>query len=216
VGETHLGTDGAWSRVQIQTRIWGALEVRTPLAGKHQLENTTLAVKSLEGLPPRLLPTRAGIIEGCASVRIPGRLDLQERSGGGVLLLDVAHNADGVGALCETLERSSLPRPWIGVVGILADKAVVPMVARLAAVLDHLILTLPPGAPPARLWDPESVAEMVQRGTLEGARSRAIVQTIPALAEAYATGDKHAGPEGTLLVTGSFYTVGEVYRMLHA
>jgi dihydrofolate synthase / folylpolyglutamate synthase len=211
VGETHLGPEGGRTRVQVQTRIWGMLEVETPLAGEHQIENVTLAVKSLEGLPPRLLPTRPGILEGAASVRIPGRLEVRTRPGGGPVLLDVAHNDHRLAALCQTLAASSLPRPWVGVAGILADKAVVSMVRQLASVLDHLILTMPPGAPLSRTWDPDAVMKAAQEGEAAGAELR-VISSLP---DAIASADQVAGPGGTVLVTGSFYTVGGAIRMLH-
>jgi dihydrofolate synthase/folylpolyglutamate synthase len=219
VGETQLGPDGGRTRVQVQTRIWGTLEVETPLAGRHQIENVTLAVKSLEGLPPRLLPTRQGILEGAASVRVPGRLDVRKRPAGGVLLLDVAHNEDGMAALCQTLMTSTLPRPWVGIVGILADKAVVPMVSQLASVLDQVVLTVPPGAPPARAWDPEAVMAAVLEGEGKGAMAdaaprRGELRVISSLPDAMAAADQIAGSGGTVLVTGSFFTVGGAIRML--
>jgi dihydrofolate synthase / folylpolyglutamate synthase len=208
-GETGLGPDKGWSRVRVPTRIWGPLEVETPLAGRHQLENITLAIRSLEALPPRILPTRQGILRGAASVRLAGRLDLRTLPGGGRVLLDVAHNLDGVRALCEALDGSALPAPRIGVVGILADKATGPMVERLAGSLDHLVLTVPPDAPVERRWDPDAVARRLQE-----VAPHARVDVVPDLDRAFELAVEQAGTTGTTLVTGSFFTVGPILRRL--
>jgi dihydrofolate synthase/folylpolyglutamate synthase len=210
-GETQLGVDGGWSRVRVPTRIWGPLDVQTPLVGRHQLENVSLAVRALEALPPRLLPTRQGILTGAAAVRLSGRLEFRTLPGGGWVLLDVAHNPDGVGALCEALDAATLPGPRIGVVGILADKATGPMVERLGASLDHLILTMPPGAPSERCWDPHALAR-----SLVKASPQVAVEVILDLEEAFRRAVASAGPTGTTVVTGSFYTVGGVLRLLDA
>ncbi len=80
------------------------------------------------------------------------------------------------------------------------------MLRLLADVADRLILTNPPNAPVARRWDLEAVAT--------AARKLAVRVTIePELSRAIATARAQAS---TVVVTGSFYTVGAALEILNA
>ncbi|TVP46443.1 MAG: bifunctional folylpolyglutamate synthase/dihydrofolate synthase [Gemmatimonadales bacterium] len=199
----HPGTD-----LRLKTRSWGDLELHTPLLGAHQRTNVSLAVRALEALPPRLIPSRRAVVEGVASARVPGRLQLVEE-GPHRLVLDVAHNLEGVASLVEALRELAPPRPRVAVVGILADKPVDAMLRALASGVDHLILTVPPTAPPDRRWDPVAVAaamsEVGAAGSCEGE---------PELERAMERARALVAGGGTIVVTGSFYTVGGVLRLL--
>jgi dihydrofolate synthase / folylpolyglutamate synthase len=180
---------------------WGRLAVRTPLVGAHQAWNAAVALRTLEALPDGLRPARAAVLAGLASVSWPGRLQ-QERIGAVDWLFDVAHNVAGMRALVAALTALAPRRPLVAVVGVLGDKDWRGMLAPLAACADELILTVPRSAPSERIWDPEAVL-----GTLP--RTRAVVRAD--LDDALATAQRDAA---TVLVTGSFHTVGDALRAL--
>jgi dihydrofolate synthase/folylpolyglutamate synthase len=98
------------------------------LAGMHQRSNGALALAVLQELDAR---ATAACLDG---VRWPGRLERMpvaaSREGGGELWLDVAHNLDGVEALCAALEEQCLA-PSAIVFGTMADKPAPAMAARL-------------------------------------------------------------------------------------
>jgi dihydrofolate synthase/folylpolyglutamate synthase len=122
----------------------------------------------------------------------------------GKFIFDVAHNPAGITVLVSALARLGIERPLVAVLGVLSDKDWRGMVDRLAPVVDDLILTMPPTAPANRRWDPAAAAEYAN--TL-GAN----VSAVPDLAEALAL----AGDRGsTVLVTGSFHTVGDAMSCL--
>lgn len=96
------------------------------LPGPHQRSNGALALAVLQALDPR---ASAQCLDG---VRWPGRLERMAGvgEGGGELWLDVAHNLDGVEALCAALDEQRLA-PSAIVFGTMADKPAPAMAARL-------------------------------------------------------------------------------------
>jgi dihydrofolate synthase/folylpolyglutamate synthase len=110
------------------------------LAGAHQRSNGALALAVLQELDAR---ATAACLDG---VRWPGRLEQMPVSaaceGGGELWLDVAHNLDGVEALCAALDEQRIA-PSAIVFGTMADKPAPAMAARLRA---HGALWLVPPA----------------------------------------------------------------------
>lgn len=190
----------------LETRRWGVLELHTPLLGAHQRSNVALAVRALEALPPRLLPTRRAILEGVGRAHLEGRLECTVREGRRVIL-DVAHNLDGIQALVDALGELNPPRPRVALVGILSDKPAQQMLKVLGPAVDTLVLTVPPGAAKGRAWDPNAFQD-------EG--FGAPVHVIPDFAEALAQARVRTPDSGTLLVTGSFYTVGAARASLRA
>jgi dihydrofolate synthase / folylpolyglutamate synthase len=190
-------------RFILATEAWGELELATPLLGRHQLRNTALAVRAMEVLGPELRPGADAVREGVARTRVPGRLQV-EREGAVTWILDVAHNPAGVRSLVEALEELSPPAPRVGVVGILADKAWPGMLDELAAALDRIVVTVPDSAPRSRRWDPDVAAAHLGEGGIP----------VPGLGSALERARRLAQPGGTVVVTGSFHTVGDALREL--
>ena len=184
--------------------VWGPLDVRTPLVGRHQASNAALAVRALEYLPDGLRPEREEVLRGIESVVYHGR-DEVVRTPEGTWLFDVAHNTAGILSLVDTIDRLGLPRPLVGLVGVLGDKDWRSMLPPLFSRLDRAVLTQPPSAPPERRWDPGEAAVSVADVThvhLEPDFVRAIER-----ARADARG-------GTVIVTGSVHTVGSALKVL--
>jgi dihydrofolate synthase/folylpolyglutamate synthase len=199
---TRVGIDG--SRLRIESAKWGGLELASPLCGEHQGRNIALAVRSLEALPPRLPVSAAAVREGILRTRVPGRFQL-EVEGERHWVFDVAHNTHGVRALVNTLGWARTARPRLGFVGILADKSWGEMLSALLEVLDFLILVTPDSAPSGRRWDPVAAHSTLPAG-------RGLVA--PSLPDAFEIARRESGPSGTVVVTGSTYTVGDGLRLL--
>ncbi len=182
----------------------GGLRLATGLPGRHQADNAALALLLLDrsGYPPEESSARRGI----AHARLPGRFEVRPPGDGRPgCVFDIAHNPAAIAVLCETLTELSLARPLVAVAGMLADKDWKRALARLALDSDTMILTRP-AAPAERRWDPSRAQEWLSRERgLESIVCRDV-------AEAVARGLTLAGA-GTLLVTGSAYTVGEAREM---
>ncbi len=193
-------TSGACpQRARLATRR-GVYDLELPLAGRHQLENLSVAVRAAETLGERGWPAldAAAIRAGAASCRWPGRLERIELGGGRRVLLDAAHNAAGIAALAGHLEATG-ERPDL-LFGALAEKTIDGVVPRLAAAAGRVVVTRAPderAAPPER-WLPLFAG---RTASAETDPARALDKALDAL-------------EGTLLVCGSIYLVGRTRTLL--
>lgn len=169
------------------------------LAGSHQRRNAAVAEAVLRALPPRWRPADGDILAGFAEAAIPGRLDRR-----GPWLFDVAHNPDGVRALVRGLDELSVPRPVHALVSILGDKAWPDMLMELDRGVDRGFLTVAPSAD-TRRWD----MEWLHRWLRDPSRPPPQAQwhLVPDFREAMTRARQGAG---TVVVTGSFHTVGDV------
>lgn len=170
---------------------------RTALIGEHQAVNAVMALAILAA--GGLLPDAATVAGGLASVRLAGRFQRH-----GPFIFDVAHNRSAAAMLAATIERTRPARPILGLVGILADKDWPAVLAELAPVLDRVICTVPPSAPVERRWDPAAAA----------AAARDLAVQAEAIPDFDAALELAASADGTVVVTGSFHTVGDaMYRL---
>jgi dihydrofolate synthase/folylpolyglutamate synthase len=177
----------------------GAVALHTPLVGHVQAGNTSVALGMLEGAGGAWAAMAADAPRHLSGVRLAGRFQRLAP-----WVFDVAHNPDGVDVLLATVRAAALPGPVVAVVSVLRDKDWRAMLATLAPAVDRLVLTTAPTAPAARAWDLAEVAAYV--------RDRGWVHTVaPAFDEALAEG-RAAG--ATVLVTGSFHTVGDAMARL--
>jgi dihydrofolate synthase / folylpolyglutamate synthase len=201
VADVGLGLDG--TRFTVRDTAWGELSLTTPLAGAHQAVNAALAVLAVGALPARR-PSLEAVHAGIGATRWPGRLQIEEVAGV-TWVLDVAHNVAGVEALVAALAALPIPRPVTAVIGVLGDKDWTNMLRPLYGVTGRVILTEPPTAPADRRWDPQAVLEAVPcaHAATEPQLGRALEL---AQTTARATG-------GSVLVTGSFHTVGDALAM---
>ena len=173
------------------------------LAGPHQRRNAAVARGILMALPERFRPSRTAMDQGFATAFVPGRLDRRGR-----WLFDVAHNPDGVRALVAAIADLDPPRPIHALVSILGDKAWAEMLVDLDRVVDRGILTVAPTAA-GRQWDLSWLRRWLERPDRPRAHARwRLIEDFPAALEAV------AAEAGTVLVTGSFHTVGDVLAAL--
>lgn len=175
------------------------IEVLTPLVGAHQAPNCAAALAMLDALPApwKVEPGRA--IPSLAGVHLPGRF---QRSG--KWLFDVAHNRDGASVLAETLRRVNPPAPIVAVVCVLGDKDWRGMLEALSPTVERFVITQAPTAPSSRAWSPHEAGQHVAE---RGWQADVIVDFDAALAHAERLG-------ATVLVTGSFHTVGDAMARL--
>jgi len=194
----------------------GLPHLHVGLLGRHQAANTAVALATLRALD------RAGIARadetairrGLAAVRWPGRLELL--SGDPQVLLDGAHNEAGVAALVAALDelRPLLApgRPTL-LFGVMADKAVEPMVGRLAAATslrDAFVVTTSASGSRARPADDLAAIWRLARPAVD-------VRSYPVDREAFETARALArATGGPLIVAGSLYLVGAVRGWLTA
>ena len=185
--------DGVAARIRGRR---GAYDVAIPLLGRHQAVNAAAAVAAAEELAlPGLAP--AAVRAGLAGVRWPARVELVSRRP--YTIVDVGHNPASMEALCATLRELLGGRRLVVAFGMLATKdyhAVTALLAPLAAV----VVTTTPDNPHA-LAAADLAAE-VRRYTPH-------VEAVDDRRAAVARARRLTGPDDVLVVTGSFYFVGE-------
>jgi dihydrofolate synthase/folylpolyglutamate synthase len=148
-GDGHIDATIRTSRGEYGPLVLG-------LRGRHQAQNAAVAVLALEACGDRgIAVPREAIVRGLAEARWPARLDLID-VGRRSLLIDGAHNASGAQALAEYLHET-YPAGLPLVFGVMADKAVRPMLVALSASARPLILTAAPGR---RAADPDALARV--------------------------------------------------------
>ncbi|MBF0547775.1 MAG: hypothetical protein HQM08_25280 [Candidatus Riflebacteria bacterium] len=116
--------------------------IRFSLPGMHQLENLGLALSVIDKLRMNgfQIPDNA-IVEGIEKVKWPGRLHWIE--GNPPILLDGAHNQEGLQSLIDYLQKFPLPRPVHLILGVLSNKPVVNMAKHLSNFADTLSFVPP-------------------------------------------------------------------------
>jgi dihydrofolate synthase/folylpolyglutamate synthase len=173
--------------------------LRTPLIGRHQAANAATAIAMLDAAGDDYAVSNRGVKEALARVSLAGRFHRHGR-----FIFDVAHNPAGAEVLASTLRLVPAPSPVTALVTVLADKDWRGMLAALAPVVDHFVLSVAPTAPASRLWNPE---EAMAHARAAGWSAEVQPDFDAALARAEATG-------ATVLVTGSFHTVGDAMARL--
>ena len=174
--------------------------VRTGLTGAHQAWNTSLALLMANAVGGTFATTLAEAREALPRVLLPGRFHRVDP-----FIFDVAHNPDGAGVFAATVAAVAPASPIAVVLCVLADKDWRGVMTALSAVVDTFVLTDAPTAPTSRAWDREAAVEF--------ARSRSWdVVSEPDFERAI---ERATSIARTVLVTGSFHTVGDAMARLN-
>lgn len=193
--EIHLrarwrGWDG--SELDVSGPGFSYSGLRIGLVGLFQPANAALAVAAAHALGDA---TPEAVQRGLASTTWRGRIERVEER----LVLDCAHNQDGMRQLVRSLRRLLGTAPVTVVFAAMADKEVERVLAELRKLNPaDVVFTLPASA--SRALAPETLAEMW--GT-PGRHVR------PA-SEALEWARELAGPDGWVVVCGSLFLVGEL------
>jgi dihydrofolate synthase/folylpolyglutamate synthase len=171
----------------------------TPLIGAFQARNTAIALATVATLGESYVPKSAEISKKLAKLFLPGRFQRH-----GKFIFDVAHNPDGARTVAESIRALNPPAPRTALLAVLADKDWQGIIRALAPAVDRFVFTHAPSAPQERRWDP-SQAQVFAKS--QGLESRVEPDLDAALERAQKSGE-------TVLVTGSFHTVGDVMSRL--
>ncbi len=169
------------------------------LAGRHQALNAALAIKTIEVIMKKYPDMHCDIRQGLADARWPGRLEFVKDHP--PVLIDGAHNPQAAAVLAEYLKKAlDLYSRIILIMGIMNDKDKAGIMKPLLPLASEIIFTAPAYG---RAASPLSLAAEA-RGLGYLAQTTLTVEDALNLAEQlYVEGD-------LVVVTGSFYTIGEV------
>ncbi len=172
------------------------------LRGANQLVNAGGVLAALTALRERLPITAQAVRNGFAFVELPGRFQIVP--GQPTLVLDVAHNPHSAAALAANLDAMGFYPTTHAVLGAMADKDLVPMLAKLNPIIDRWYFT---DLPTPRAASAVSLqAQWLAQNTRKDTRSQTFAAPQAALDAAVAAAD----PADRIVVFGSFYTVGGV------
>lgn len=181
--------------------------IELPLLGRHQVENAATSIGIIESLQAQGLHiSEKDIVAGLKKVRISGRLEVMQRSP--LILLDGAHNPAGARTLGDFLAEIDPERKgkhWL-ITGIMKDKQIEQMLSPLLSWSDAFIVTRPEIERAARPQEISGIMAALLAHQGRPDRSVTIKEYVPDAID-YAL--SRMNPEDTLVITGSFYTVGE-------
>ncbi|MBQ3132924.1 MAG: bifunctional folylpolyglutamate synthase/dihydrofolate synthase [Clostridia bacterium] len=171
------------------------------MQGAHQQTNAQTAIETIAALNEQgFAISEAAIRQGLAVAVLPCRQERLDREI--PLLLDGAHNPQGVAALAHTIRFCWPDTPVILLTGMLADKNVAACAALLAPLADKVICCTPDhpdrALPATELaaYYPHAIVQSDPQIAFEQARRLAKDQNLP------------------LVVAGSFYLAKEIRKML--
>ncbi len=170
------------------------------LRGANQLANAAACIATLDELRALLPASAQAIREGLARVRLPGRFEVLP--GRPTVILDVAHNPHAADALAANLAAMAGARHTLAVFGVLRDKDIRGIVARLAPQVDRWYVATLANARGATADEVAAVIETV--------RPDQAVARHASPREAFAAATASANPDDRIIVFGSFYTVADV------
>lgn len=144
------------------------------------------------------------LLKGLSDAIWPGRMQIVKEDP--IVILDGAHNPQGIDALAKSLSSEWPGQRFIFVMGVLADKDYKDMVAPLVALSDHFYATSVSEA--KRALSAEVLCEILARA---GGKAEAIADPFLALERAIKDAKKSYG---IVVACGSLYMIGELLEGL--
>jgi dihydrofolate synthase/folylpolyglutamate synthase len=188
-----LGWEG--SEIDVEGPGFSHRGLRIEMLGTFQAPNAALAVAAAHALGDA---TPSAVRWGLEAARWPGRLELA--GPGQRVLLDSAHNEDGLRKLGESVRLLVGDAPVVVVFGAMADKDVTFMLSQLRGLTPRRVVFTAASSAGSRAAAPAQLAE----GWGAGAEVRADAR------EALDLARQLAGQDAWVVVCGSIYLVGEL------
>ncbi len=181
--------------------------IELPIWGSHQVSNAATSMRIIESLQAQGLHISASdIIEGLKKVQLAGRLEIIQRDP--LILLDGAHNPAGartLGLFLDEIKVKQKGKHWL-ITGIMKDKKIIDLISPLLTWTDEFVLTRPEIE---RAADPNTIGVITSALLKDRKKSGGLVTIKEGVSDAIAYVKEHIQPQDMLVVTGSFYTVGE-------
>ena len=197
--------DGCHARVCLTTPHSRFEHLPMPLLSEHQALNCGLALALLDQLKTKGMKIddeRA--IEGLSGVYVPGRMEMINESPR--ILVDGAHNAASIQALMRAIGQHIPYDSMVMIFGCAVDKDIRGMMEQIATGADKVIFTAAKNC--ARSANPKDLADMYDECC--GRVGQVAESLEDALAIAHSAGSR----EDIIVITGSFYLVGEAKRQV--
>lgn len=180
--------------------------------GRHQIYNASLAIRVIEILEQRgIRVSDRAVINGLSNINFEGRFEIISHAP--LIIIDSAHNPAASRVLADTVKELFPAKNIILMAGIMKDKDIKGILEPLIQISDTAILTKPKGsraAPPKKL---EDHIKTLNASCNSQFMPKSIITT-DSVAEALDIAKTFRYKDSVVLVTGSFYTTGEVKELL--
>jgi dihydrofolate synthase / folylpolyglutamate synthase len=197
VRDNRVAFGGRYLAIDTSVRSYDGLFL--PLHGSHQGVNATVALEAVTRFLPAQPLDQEVVVEGFGRTSVPGRLETFRSEGEAPVVLDVAHNPDGMSAFVTSLIEAFAFDRAIFVLGILGDKDYRGMLAEIARVPCSLVLTRPQNVRAVPLDDLRVAADDLGLDSV----------LVDDVSDALKVALEAAEPADIVCVTGSHYVVGE-------
>jgi dihydrofolate synthase/folylpolyglutamate synthase len=179
-------------------------EVYLPLHGRHQIDHLATSIAACELFFGHALNQDA-VLAAALELKSPGRIEVVGRSP--LIVVDGAHNEQGIEGLADALETEFLPSEWVLVVGARGDRDLGKLMRPLLGAVRHVIATEP--------IDPAAIpAAEVARAAAEVFGDDVPVEVVTPVAQAITEAIALVDETGSIIITGSLYVVGETLSRL--
>ncbi len=194
---------GPHTRVSVTTPTSRWEHLAVPLRGEHQAHNCGLALAMLDKLKAHgfVIPEER-VIDGLAKTTLPGRMEQVWKAPR--VILDGAHNAVSLKSLIRALGAHIAYDSLVVIFGCGQDKDVSGMLKEISLGADKVIFTRARGNP--RAEEPEDLISKFNE--ISGKMS----QCAKNLTESLALAARAVSREDLIVITGSFYLVGEAKK----
>jgi dihydrofolate synthase/folylpolyglutamate synthase len=184
--------------------------LKAPLSGNFQLYNICSAVRTCEVLQQKGLHiSERAIRTGLKKVHLEGRLEWVSREP--PIILDGAHNPEAAASLAESIKKIFPGKKIILIVGIMGDKDLQGTLNPVINIAEQVILTK---ASYERAASPENLKKMMSAmGSSGDSIPPVSVSSTNSVSEALHRAKSLCKTDHVILVTGSFYTTGEVKEL---
>lgn len=178
---------------------YNGIDLTLNLLGSHQVENAKTALAAIEAAQKHLEISDTNIKNGFLNTTNPARFELLSRAP--YIILDGAHNPDGISALRDSLKKYFQDKKAVLVLGMLSDKDSKNSVRILKGLFDA-VYTVPVNNP--RTLPAEDLAEECKTYF---EKVTAFDSVFDAFDEAYKLCESR---DKVLVIAGSLYLAGEI------
>jgi len=200
-----LNRDFSFEKIGEQRLMYKGLnrnikDVFINLYGDHQLTNCALVLCAVEIISSFGFSVKdESVLEALSRVTWQGRLEKVKDSP--LVLLDGAHNPQGIHVLTDFMRTHFRDKKKILVFGVMKDKEYEKMLAEIAPEMDTVILTRPNID---RALSPYDIKPRLTAATITDNVRNALE-----------TAKSTATDKDLILITGSFYTIGEAKAIIN-
>ncbi|MBI4849246.1 MAG: bifunctional folylpolyglutamate synthase/dihydrofolate synthase [Nitrospirae bacterium] len=180
------------------------------LSGRYQLYNACTAVRACEILREKGFTISDGSIRrGLLNIKLEGRLE--KVSDSPPIFIDGAHNPEAAASLAESVRELFPDKKIILIVGVMDDKDVNGVLGPLVRIAESIILTKPRYD---RAASPERLENIIIGLKESGMNITSSITKTDDISSALNIAKDLCRDDNIILVTGSFYTTGEVKEVL--